>query len=352
MPEAHAAIVANDNLEATLARADMHTFLHQICSADVEAEHTRAASFPAAYTSMATHDILEAELARSDGEKFHAGADVLQDALDDQYEATLAKADLCALQRRTDVAEFAPRMTAIDDLPVRAFSYMRKLPRCTDIVQGQSWAAALPEAYSAIAEDDKFEAVLACVDSRDLQSRSDAAEDIMEQQLWAAELPEAFKDAVEKDKLEAALACIDMHSFQNRTEMKQERVWTVALPQVLVAAAESDKEEAVFAGDATSTRASSKSTNHSSADTEGELMDVFAGADQMECQKRMHLSLPLSESPDFADSCEQSVLDGNQSVNQQKTVDDWARQVSECSTTASDGFVRLVSVPESPPMAF
>jgi len=79
---------------------------------------------------------------------------------------------------------------------------------------------------------------------------------------------------------------------------------------------------------------------------------VFAGADKSERRKCMHKLLPLPANSNFANSCEEGMFVGNQSVQWQKTIVDWARQHSVCSTTVPDEFVRLVSVPESPPIVF
>jgi len=304
-PEAYAAAMGDDKFETTLVK------------------------LPAAYATMAADDKLEAVLGHADAEELRERSAVAA-ILDDQYEATLAKADMNAPQSHADA--FSPKMTMIDDLPkayaatvvddklevrlafadrmdvqaradaadmespawdlglsessaaaaafnnLEAVNNMRELQRCIGTEEEQTWAAALPEAYSATVEDDNFEAVLACADRRDLQCRNDAAEDILEQQLWAAAFRKGVEDAAEKDN---------------------------------------NKHEA-----------------------------VFAGADKRECQKRMHLSSPLPESLNLTNSCKEGALDGNQSVKRQKTIDEWARQESECSTTVpADGS-------ESPSMTF
>lgn len=205
---------------------------------------------------MAADDKLEAVLAHADAEEIRersADADMVQDCLEDQYEATLAKAGMRAFHRSLDATEVAPEMTLIDDLPKAnaamaaddklevGFAFVATIDEQACPVREQSRAAALPQACSAMANDGKFEAVLACADRRDLQWRSDAAEDMMEQQLWAAGLPKACEDALEKDKLET---CIDMQFLQNhsttasdgfarRVSVEQGRAWVSLLLQLL-----------------------------------------------------------------------------------------------------------------------
>jgi len=209
----------------------------------------------------------------------------------------------------------------------------------------------LPAAYERCAADDKFDTTLARADMRALQHHVDEIEP--DQALDG--LPEAYASPVGEDMLEVSLARADMRtlwnraalrtlvhrvafgdvevertwpvrlpevaSLQNRTEMEQEHAWAAALPEALVTAAENEENEA-------------------------------ADAEERECQKCMHPSLALPASPNFAGSCKEGVLVGNQSVNRQKTIDDWARQESECSTTVPDDFERRISLPESPLMAF
>jgi len=305
--EAYAPAVGDDTLEVAMARADMRTLLNraalrtlvrQVAFPDVEVERTWAVGLPAAYATLASDDKLEAVLARMDAEELHERsvvADMPQDSwavglpqayidavLDDQYQATLTTAHRGTLQRTTDAAEPAPKMITIDDIP---------------------------KAYAAAAANDELEVRLAFADMIDVQARADAEGDIMEQQLWAAGLPKAFEDAVEKGKLEAVSASNDMHSLQNRTNMEQEHVRTSLLPEALIAAAENDKHEA-----------------------------ALAFHDKKECQKCIHPLLQLPASPNFADSCEEGVVVGNQSVKWQKTIEDWSRQESQVSTTVPDDF--------------
>merc|ERR1712129_664472 len=115
-PEASAATVGDEKLEPPLVCADMHTLLLGGASASVEAEQAWLAGLEAAYSTIAADDKSEAALpTRADAQEHQ---DMVRDALDDQYEATLAKADMHALQRNTDAAEFAPGTTVIDKLDV------------------------------------------------------------------------------------------------------------------------------------------------------------------------------------------------------------------------------------------
>jgi len=98
LPEASAVAVGD-------SCADMHT-----PCANAEAEQSWSARLPEAYATMVADDKLEAMMARTDersvaAEKVHA-------ALDAQYEATFAKADMRALQHHKE----APGIFVIDDL--------------------------------------------------------------------------------------------------------------------------------------------------------------------------------------------------------------------------------------------
>merc|ERR1712129_301034 len=79
---------------------------------------------------------------------------MVQDALDDQYEATLAKAGMRTFQHRTHAAEFASGVTVIDDLP---------------------------NASAGKAADDKVDVRLACADTIDLWARTNAADNNCEE---------------------------------------------------------------------------------------------------------------------------------------------------------------------------
>jgi hypothetical protein len=121
-PEASAATVGDEQLEPPLVCADMHTLLLGGASASVEAEQAWLAGLVAAYSTIAADDKSEAALpTRADAQEHQ---DMVRDALDDQYEATLAKADMHALQRNTDAAKFAP-------CPHGA---MRRVNACWDLV--------------------------------------------------------------------------------------------------------------------------------------------------------------------------------------------------------------------------
>merc|ERR1712062_316378 len=147
-------------------------------------QHSCAAGLPQAYAAMAS---------------------------DDQYEATLAKADACALQCRTDTKECAPETTVIDNLP---------------------------KAHAATAADDGLEDRLAHTDMKDVQARTDVADS--QSPSWALGLSECYAGAAALDSLEMVLDFNDMRKLQRCTDTAEEQSWATVLP---AAFSEADVEQ-------------------------------------------------------------------------------------------------------------
>jgi hypothetical protein len=76
-----------------------------------------------------------------------------QDALDDQYEATLAQADMHGLQRSTDAAGFAPGITVIDGLDV-AGSWLDGNQLLKQQKIGNDWADQMSNCSTAVPSMD------------------------------------------------------------------------------------------------------------------------------------------------------------------------------------------------------
>jgi len=232
-----------------------------------------------------------------------------------------------------------------------------------DVDAAQEWAARLPAAYSAMLADDTLEAVLANADAEELRDRSVAAD------TWAAGFPQSYIACDLDSQYEATLAKADMHALQRYAHAFAPKMAVIdGLLQAYAAMAADDKLEAGLAcADMTDLQAradaadmksptwdlgSSESLEEEQSWAAAAIPEAYSTMvkdDEFEavlaCADRRDLQCRSDATEDLMEQQLWTALDGNQSVKQQKTIDDWARQVSECSTAVPDGS-------ESPSMTF
>jgi len=226
------------------------------------------------------------------------------------FDAKIAALDAKVLLQRADLGD---EIEEVCESPFRAFLGTIKPKQIYSF-------CALPAAYERLAAEDKVEAAVACTDMTDVQALADAA--CMEGSAWDLGLSESYAAAATFDKLEAVS---NKRKLQCCTDIEEKQSWAAALPEAYFTMLKDDEFEAVLAD-------ADRHDLQSRRDAPEDIME----------QQLWAAGLPKAFE---TYSCKEVALDGNQSEKRQKTIDEWARQVSECSTTVPDGS-------ESPSMTF